>query len=432
MQSNNENNTNINIFISCQRTKLVAEMLQKMDIKSGRVKVVASNPPFNKPEHSEDWKDINMDSVNTPCYGLLIPEALVNLLTNPNLASLNNLQPHLPVKSLGRSIDKFVRDKAVKAAELSFILDHLEIKNIVWREYRVQGEMKSFFLTPAQHLQLFFEAVSSLPLDAYTTFEDHLKWCADHGLPEGWTKCLNYNDVLKVFGVSDGDIKKVLESKLEVVNGTVMPSDKTCQEKYVGWVAKCMAVLKVNGCLTDVVNAVSWLVNNIPGEGDGGDDDHDMTSTPPPAPTPDIQPGNQLVDFKAKSMTVDCSACNNLCTLLPRVKPTSTNTQEIDIVKTIANFDNIISTNAHNKLQKFDLCIMDAEVDDWLTVYILRAINKNMYVKIQVPADVGEDVFKTLKSKVAARPDADFFSFFVDPNSKNKKALTECTMNQLV
>lgn len=202
---------NPNIFLSCQQTQTVKDIISKYETPL----VKASCPKFN-----EGVKIQGVEQLNVPVYGTRIQSEIKKLFEldffNPQRQLLDNL--------LKYKFDSFIQTKIDKV-------------KLVVEEFKKRGVdsslLKTFITT--------FKDVSIKNEEDWNTF---LKACK---IPQNYMEHLHVSEVLQLFGCDKYTAKEILETKYE---------DTTLGQYSVRWLSKALSAYKIEGCLTDVVNLI--------------------------------------------------------------------------------------------------------------------------------------------------------------------------------
>lgn len=202
---------NPNIFLSCQQTKKVKEIVTDYTLAS----IKASCPKFNKGVEIK-----NVEQIDIPVYGLRIPLEIKKLfqldLFDSNRELLNKL--------LEYKFDSFIQTKIDKV-------------NPIIEEFEKRG-------IDSSSLKTFISLFKDISINSEEDWNTFLKTC---NIPQNYVKHLHVSEVLQLFGCDKYTAKEILETKYE---------NTTLEQHSVRWLSKALSAYKIEGCLTDVVNLI--------------------------------------------------------------------------------------------------------------------------------------------------------------------------------
>jgi hypothetical protein len=343
-----------------------------------------SFPDFN----NLNIKEWNVENINTPCFGVLIPAAVFELTQIP---AIQAEMKKLGIQPLKYEIDLFFEDKLNKivniaqyfrnknnlevAQKLEKFMELFKFQAQVWNRYYI-SESKCYHQNTCydkkeHELKEESQSIQDI-LDDPTHKSDVVTekmFCTKHmvrtplewdqlveqaGVHSNWKQNLHYDKVLSCFGANEEESKEVVQ----------------LMKRDVEWLSKILNGFKIKGCLTDVVNLVMCIMK--------------------------INPAT--------------------------FQHTEEKTVEMQIADTIRKFSRMLVIYLSKKDSEDlnfwipNIFIHDAEVDDMLCWAILKVLNPNIVVTVQLPPDL---IFKKLHPILESYG----ATIFTDPHSRNAKAV---------
>lgn len=221
------------ILLTAQRTPEVGRLLAALQAEGHR-EVRASSPPFNK-----GLEGAELAHYNVPAFGAAIPRAAAELSRAVGV-------PY------PEGIDGFVLTK----------VDDIEML--------AQGCDLVGAPAPAAHLRAFVAAVKALDVIQIRSAGDWHQFVCAQGVPEDWILRLHFDHVTQLFGVTDAqlaELRALRVAKEAGPDGAKLnrlvdamyegPGElKALQDHSMSWLSKVLCLWRVNGCPTDIVNAV--------------------------------------------------------------------------------------------------------------------------------------------------------------------------------
>jgi len=282
------------IYFSGQQTKYALELVSE-NRKSDTV-LITSEPPFNIKRKITEWKETNKLAYNSAVFGFRAPVLMAEIMELVG----------------GRKIEFSLNTYVQKYMESVLVLINVM--------YSTGFTLKNDKLYLAvNRLHNFITRYSALKKEDVKSVDDWLTFVRETGLPADWMNRLHVDQVLSIFGVPDYEAKFILDAPY-------YDTDKVCTQRNQGvrWLSKQLAGFSPNGCLTDAVNLIHYLLG----------------------------------------------------------KPSSKT--ELDLINVLEEFKDKITSGYLVFAQVPDICIIDGELDDLLSVDILEFLNKKLEKKLKV------------------------------------------------
>jgi hypothetical protein len=218
-----------NIFVSCQQTKRIIKELNENKYEIVRT----SCPHFNictEMKLKDELNGVMVDEYDIPVYGMLITKAIYNIFKLPQISKLcNELKIPAPKFKLNLGLQSKAND-VLKIS--SFVKEkYSHDSDIIACAVKIENFIKNFQL-----------------LKSIRNFDEWNKFIASYDLPSNWFLNLKNNNVLQLFGFSDGVAKNIRHHKLS--NGA------TLEKTTVSLLSKLLAGYNIKESLTDIINLI--------------------------------------------------------------------------------------------------------------------------------------------------------------------------------
>lgn len=233
------------VFVSGQRTPLVREKITRIE---GRV--VASDPPFNRPREGE--QDVLQGEVllNYPAYGVSLPVVLARLLSHPHVLSwLRRMNAPLPKSGLDFGMVKFLapqdeyKDGKDNLSKTLVVLEHMKAEAAIKRLKALRSDYVQWCLkkngpTTLVEFQAYVQEVLGL--------SDEIDLCDD--------ELYEVTRVGTLLGLEQHEAT-FLSQEVARLDGKEKPGDSSYR-----WLSKLLCSFRpLEGCITDIVNFAALL-----------------------------------------------------------------------------------------------------------------------------------------------------------------------------
>jgi hypothetical protein len=228
------------VFVSCHNTAAAEKILKGLAEEKDGSDVRTSNPPFNK------WKG----GKNVPVYGYEIMFTARKLALLKKVAAFHG-------KEYACGVDKFVQGKACELGLIAEACDSIGAE------------------AAAKQLRQLDLALSELDPSTIKSREDWEAFLRALGVPDDWPKRLHFEKVLGLFGLTEAQQATLLEMRVAKTEEAGVKRSRLVGEEYGGpgeiktlrnnnvtWLSKNLALFRVSGCLTDIVNLAFVMLDD--------------------------------------------------------------------------------------------------------------------------------------------------------------------------